>query len=69
MEITPKAMEIEYVRIKRLNQEREKAYAIELDAIGWHFIPMAGYYFSSLDSRKSLDIPTKYRLSPKNTYL
>ena len=43
MEITPKAMEIEYIRIKRLNLEREKAYAIELDAIGWHFIPVAGY--------------------------
>jgi len=28
MEITPKAMEIEYIRIKRLNQKKEKAYAI-----------------------------------------
>jgi len=28
MEITPKAMEIEYIRIKRLNLEKEKAYAI-----------------------------------------
>jgi len=27
METTPKAMEIEYIRIKRLNQGREKAYA------------------------------------------
>ena len=48
MEITPKAMEIEYIRIKRLNPEREKAYAIELDAIGCHLIPMASYYFSSV---------------------
>ena len=27
MEITPKAMEIEYIRIKRFNQEIEKVYA------------------------------------------
>ena len=28
MEITPKAMEIEHIRIKRLNLKKEKAYAI-----------------------------------------
>jgi hypothetical protein len=28
MEITPKAMEIEHIRIKRFNLEKEKAYAI-----------------------------------------
>ena len=33
MEITPKAMEIEYIRIKRFNLEREKAYATGTDAI------------------------------------
>ena len=33
MEITPKAMEIEYIHIKRVNLEREKAYAIGLTAI------------------------------------
>ena len=29
MEITPKAMEIEYIRIKRFNQEIEKVYAMD----------------------------------------
>ena len=33
MEITPKAMEIEYIRIKRLNLEKEKTYAIGCDMI------------------------------------
>ena len=33
MEITPKAMEIEYIHIKRFNLEIEKAYAIGLTAI------------------------------------
>ena len=33
MEITPKAMEIEYIRIKRLNQGREKAYATGTNVI------------------------------------
>ena len=31
MEITPKAMEIEYIRIKRVNLEIEKAYATGLE--------------------------------------
>ena len=46
MEITPKAMEIEYIRIKRFNLEREKAYATGTDAIHCCLIPLAGYYFS-----------------------
>ena len=33
METTPKAMEIEYIRIKRLNQGREKAYATGTNVI------------------------------------
>ena len=33
METTPKAMEIEYIRIKRLNQGREKAYATGMNVI------------------------------------
>ncbi len=45
MEITPKAMEIEYIRIKRFNLEREKAYATGTDAIHCCLIPLAGYYF------------------------
>ena len=36
MEITPKAMEIEYIRIKRLNLEKEKTYAIGCDMIDIH---------------------------------
>ena len=39
MEITPKAMEIEYIRIKRLNLEKEKTYAIGLTAIHIHSFP------------------------------
>ena len=39
MEITPKAMEIEYIRIKRFNLEREKAYATGTDAIHCCLIP------------------------------
>ena len=31
MEIIPKAMEIEYIRIKRFNQKTEKAYATGLE--------------------------------------
>ena len=45
MEITPKAMEIEYIRIKRFNLEREKAYVTGTDAIHCCLIPLAGYYF------------------------
>ena len=33
MEITPKTMEIEYIRIKRLNQGREEVYAAGLDVV------------------------------------
>ena len=33
MEITPKAMEIEYIRIKRFNQEIEKVYATGTNVI------------------------------------
>ena len=33
MEITPKAMEIEYIRIKRFNQEIENVYATGTNAI------------------------------------
>ena len=44
MEITPKAMEIECIRIKRLNLEKEKAYAIGWWWAGMHFIPSAGSY-------------------------
>jgi len=36
MEITPKAWEIEYIRIKRLNLEKEKTYAIGCDMIDIH---------------------------------
>ncbi len=32
MEITPKAMEIEYIRIKRFNQEIENVYATGTNA-------------------------------------
>ena len=39
MEITPKAMEIEYIRIKRLNQGREKAYATGTNVICCHSFP------------------------------
>ena len=42
MEITPKAMEIEYIHIKRFNLEIEKAYAIGLTAIHIHSLP---YYW------------------------
>jgi len=35
-ELTPKAMEIEYIRIKRLNLEKEKTYAIGCDMIDIH---------------------------------
>ena len=45
MEITPKAMEIEYIRIKRLNLEKEKTYAIGLTAIHIHSLP---YYWKNL---------------------
>ena len=48
MEITPKAMEIEYIRIKRFNLEREKVYATGTDAIHCCLIPLAGYYFFSV---------------------
>jgi len=48
MEITPKAMEIEYIRIKRFNLEREKAYVTGTDAIHCCLIPLAGYYFFSV---------------------
>ena len=48
MEITPKAMEIEYIRIKRFNLEREKAYATGTGAIHCCLIPLAGYYFFSV---------------------
>ena len=33
MEITPKAMEIEYIRIKRFNQEIENVYETGTNAI------------------------------------
>ena len=33
MEIIPKAMEIEYIRIKRFNQKTEKAYATGLEML------------------------------------
>ena len=46
MELTPKAMEIEYIRIKRVNLEIEKAYATGLDAICILLIPPTDYYFS-----------------------
>ena len=45
MELTPKAMEIEYIRIKRFNLEIEKAYATGLDAICILLIPPTDYYF------------------------
>ena len=48
MEITAKAMEIEYIRIKRFNLEREKVYATGTDAIHCCLIPLAGYYFFSV---------------------
>ena len=50
MEINPKAMEIEYIRIKRFNLEREKAYATGTDAIHCCLIPLAGCYFFSVSS-------------------
>ena len=40
MEITPKAMEIEYIRIKRFNLEREKAYVTATDAICCYYKPL-----------------------------
>jgi len=48
MEITPKTWEIEYIRIKRLDQGREKAYVTGTDAIHCCLIPLAGYYFFSV---------------------
>ena len=36
MEIAPKAMEIEYIRIKRFNQEIEKVYATGFDYCHFH---------------------------------
>ena len=45
MEITPKAMEIEYIHIKRFNLEIEKAYPIGLTAI---HIPSLPYYWKNL---------------------
>ena len=46
MEITPKAMEIEYIRIKRFNQKTEKAYATGLEMrYAFFLIPLTGYYF------------------------
>ena len=39
---------IEYIRIKRFNLEREKAYATGTDAIHCCLIPLAGYYFFSV---------------------
>ena len=50
MEITPKAMEIEYIHIKRFNLEIEKAYAIGLTAIHIHSLP---YYRDWETDRKS----------------
>lgn len=41
-------MEIEYIRIKRVNLEIEKAYATGLDAICILLIPPTDYYFSYL---------------------
>ena len=38
-------MEIEYIRIKRVNLEIEKAYATGLDAICILLIPPTDYYF------------------------
>ena len=43
MEIIPKAMEIEYIRIKRLNQGREEVYAAGLDAICCYYKPLPMY--------------------------
>ena len=43
MEITPKTMEIEYIRIKRLNQGREEVYAAGLDAICCYYKPLPMY--------------------------
>jgi uncharacterized membrane protein YukC len=45
MELTPKAWEIEYIRIKRVNLEIEKAYATGLDAICILLIPPTDYFF------------------------
>ena len=48
MEITPKAMEIEYIRIKRLNLEKEKTYTIGCDMIDIHlFRPPVGSYLKN----------------------
>ena len=41
-------MEIEYIRIKRVNLEIEKAYATGLDAICILLIPPTDYYFPYL---------------------
>ncbi|WP_259318698.1 hypothetical protein, partial [Phocaeicola vulgatus] len=38
----------QYIRIKRFNLEREKAYATGTDAIHCCLIPLAGYYFFSV---------------------
>ena len=45
MEITPRAMEIEYIRIKRFNLEREKAYATGTDAIHCCLIRLSGNFW------------------------
>jgi hypothetical protein len=43
MEITPKTWEIEYIRIKRLDQGREKAYVTATDAICCYYKPFPMY--------------------------
>jgi len=43
MEITPKTWEIEYIRIKRLDQGREKAYVTATDAICCYYKPLPMY--------------------------
>ena len=63
MEITPRAMEIEYIRIKRFNLEREKAYATGTDAIHCCLIPMAGYYFLHAED---VYTESKERYEPEN---
>ena len=46
MEIIPKAMEIEYIRIKRFKSEDRKGLMQQAgDAICILLIPLTGYYF------------------------